>query len=497
MKLKLFSTFQNIEISSNLFLCMEYRFVGRQRELEYLEDLYRRPGLNTCAVFGRRQAGKSTLLMEFAKDKRTVYLQFSRGSYYENLTRMRFDIGGFLGTEPPETDSFSEILLILRDICRQEKTLVVFDELPYLMDGAPFVPSIIQRFIDLDVKGLDCMVVICGSSVGMMRDTVENVRNPLYGRFMDRLEVGELGYIECMEFHPNMSNYDVLRTYMTIGGVPRYHLEMDCDTYEESLKKCFFGPNSPLRDEGENIVSDEAHPEVYSGIASCISDGIVLQSRICEKLDIDKSECSRRIKEMLSLGLVERRHPMVGAPRRPSYIIRNNMLAFFHDVIRHHRTLLSNPNISPEIKMRALSARIDTFMGRRFELLCRDYLIASYTVGDIGTWWGNVDGTDTDIDIVAQVFDERMHVSYLMVECKFSRSRVRHEVLDALEEKTGQTTTIPNLRYMIMAVSGFDHELEDEGSEGNVILVGADRILGRVPPDDLESFPMRGQEILG
>ena len=44
---------------------------------------------------------------------------------------------------------------------------------------------------------------------------------------------------------------------------------------------------------------------------------------------------------------------------------------------------------------------------------------------------------------------------------------------------------------------GRQRELEDEGSEGNVILVGTDRILGRVPPDDLESFPMRGQEILG
>ena len=224
-----------------------------------------------------------------------MFLQFSRKSYYENLARIRMDLGDFMGTEPPRTDSFAELMLILRDICREEKTLVVFDELPYLMDGAPFVPSILQRFIDLDVKHLDCMVVICGSSVGMMRDTIEGIRNPLYGRFMNRLEVRELGYRECMEFHPNMSDYDALRTYMTVGGIPRYHLEMDCDTYDESVKRCFLGPNSPLRCEGENLVSDEAHPGIYSAIASCISDGIVLQSRICEKLGIDKAECSKRI----------------------------------------------------------------------------------------------------------------------------------------------------------------------------------------------------------
>ena len=112
---------------------MEHLFVGRKLEMERLESIYARQGLNTCAVFGRRQTGKSTLLAEFSKNKRTVFLQFSRKSYYENLVRIRRDLGDFMGTEPPQTDSFSELMLILRDICREEKTLVIFDELPYLM----------------------------------------------------------------------------------------------------------------------------------------------------------------------------------------------------------------------------------------------------------------------------------------------------------------------------------------------------------------------------
>ena len=171
---------------------MEYRFIGREREMGYLEELYSRPGLKTCAVLGRRQIGKSTLLREFTKDKRTVFLQFSKNSYYENFCRLRQDLEDFLGREMEDTDSFSDLMIVLRDICREEPTVVVFDELPYLMEGAPFVPSIIQRFVDADVRGLDCMVVICGSSVSIMRDAIEKIGSPLYGRFTDRLEVGEL-----------------------------------------------------------------------------------------------------------------------------------------------------------------------------------------------------------------------------------------------------------------------------------------------------------------
>ena len=78
---------------------------------------------------------------------------------------------------------------------------------------------------------------------------------------------------------------------------------------------------------------------------------------------------------------------------------------------------MNNPVISPEAKLDVIRSRIDTFMGRRFEILCRDYILGSYDVGEIGTWWGRVDGTDTDIDIVASVYDGSRRASNLMVEC--------------------------------------------------------------------------------
>ena len=80
---------------------------------------------------------------------------------------------------------------------------------------------------------------------------------------------------------------------------------------------------------------------------------------------------------------------------------------------------------------------------------------------------------------------------------QFSRKAVNCKVLDDLEAKTENTPSIPNLRYIIVAVSGFDTELEDAMENGRVILVGTDKLLGRVPPDDLESFPMRGLELIG
>ncbi len=476
---------------------MEYRFIGRRTELERLESIYARPGLNTCAVYGRRQVGKTSLLMEFAKGKRTLYLQFSKRSYFENLVRMTHDISDFLGEEIPDTDSFSELMLRVRDVCRDGKTLVVLDELPYLVDGAPWAPSIIQRFIDIDVRGLDCMVVICGSSVAMMRDAVQNIGSPLYGRFDERMEVREFGYRECAEFHPDMSDWDLLRTYMTVGGIPKYHLMMDGRTYEEALAGCFFGPTAPLLHEGDGLILEDSDSRLYSAVVSCISEGLVRQSEICDKLGLDKGECSKRLKEMESLGIVSRVHPMAGAPRRPVYRIRDNFLAFWYGVVRRYQTILGSTASDDSRKMELIRDRVDTFLGRRFEILCEDYLTSSYDVSEIGRWWGDVNGTDGDVDVVATIIGKGLATSQLMVECKFTRRRAGTAVLENLIRAVECVGACHNVRFVIICPSGFETGLSDRADGGPVVLVGMDELMGRAPPADLDGVPMSGIELMG
>ena len=49
------------------------QFFGRKFELEGLEDIYEKPGFQLIVVYGRRRVGKSTLIQEFIKDKRSIY----------------------------------------------------------------------------------------------------------------------------------------------------------------------------------------------------------------------------------------------------------------------------------------------------------------------------------------------------------------------------------------------------------------------------------------
>ena len=48
------------------------KFIGRQRELDSLENEYRRDG-GFAAIYGRRRVGKTTLIKTFIQNKTAFY----------------------------------------------------------------------------------------------------------------------------------------------------------------------------------------------------------------------------------------------------------------------------------------------------------------------------------------------------------------------------------------------------------------------------------------
>jgi len=205
--------------------------IGRDAELSYLENLWDQRGLVTCCIWGRRRVGKTSLLREFAKGKRTLFMQGIRGSYYENLSSLSLDISEFLGKEIPQAPDLSHLMRTIEEICREGHTLIVIDELPYLLESAPQAASVIQKSLDGGLKELDCMFVICGSSISVMRRETENADKPLYGRFENRKQIKPLSIEVCRGFHPGMDDETALRWYCTVGGIPYYHLNTDGKDY--------------------------------------------------------------------------------------------------------------------------------------------------------------------------------------------------------------------------------------------------------------------------
>ena len=464
--------------------------IGRESELTFLENLWNQKGLVTCCVWGRRRIGKSTILNEFGRGKRTLYLQGIEGSYYENLYSISQDISEFLGEDIPTAPNLSHVMKLIENICREDRTLVIIDELPYLLKSAPQASSVIQKSLDRGLKELDCMFVVCGSSISVMREETQNARKPLYGRFENTLQVRPLSIEECKAFHPNFDDETSLRWYCTVGGIPYYHLNIDGKSYEQLVKEKFLTEDGPWKDDAASVILQEFNGNThYTGAVKCIADGSVRQSEIADKMGIDRPACKKILDNLEFIGMIERRIPMGGSPRKPVYSIRDPFISFHYNVIAKNARLIGRKSSTTAL-YNVLKNDIDTQIGHAFEKVCGDWLDSAYMVAERGQWWGKIDGTDADIDIVAKVYDDRRMIHTVLAECKFSRKRMGFSAYNTLVSRSKAAGFTENVSFMLFSAIGFDDELREYASDEGIALVDGETLMGKREPPVL--FDMSG-----
>ena len=451
-------------------------FIGRERELSRLESIYSRPGVRTVVMYGRRKIGKSTLIKRFCEGKRALYIQSPRGSAADVLHNLALSITAFDGVGREDyafiQDAFEDIAVL----CRKEPLIVVLDEFPFMIENIPAASSVVQRFIDLSVSGTDTMLIICGSSISVMRREVEEYERPLSGRFDNRLEIGPMPFSDCMRFHPGLPKLDQVMLYLTLGGVPKYHaLEVD-GSYRDYVIRHFLSDTADLRDEADNMIVAELSPrDRYIGIVNAISEGRTSHKQIYERVGIDRTTCTNALANLGSIGIVDTVHPMMGAPKQPIYRVSDNIVAFCKEVVAYADSV---PMMDAERKYSVLENRIRTFLGHRFEDMCADYVIHHWDCLEIGKWWGPDENRQIrELDIVATVLEDDVKVS-LFGDCKFINSEYAHSTLLRFRRDMELTKDDRTQRIVLFSVSGFDDEVMDEAAMGYVTLVGLDDLTG-------------------
>lgn len=468
------------------------QFIGREEELRELEAMYRSRGKRTAAVYGRRRLGKTTLLKEFCRDKRHVFLMMAPGSERQNLDAIQDEMSRIHGRKI-RYESFPEFLSDLADYCHVSKTVVVIDELPFLLDSAPHVAGYLQSFIDLRMDGEETMLIICGSSVSSMEKETNDPTRPLYNRFRLRLRLQPLTFGECCLFHPSMSDADKARMYLTFGGSPYYHEGVDSETFREAIIDGYLRGNAFLRDEARNVVQELKGSESCMAVLDAISSGRTSIKDISEYTDIQRDSCKRLIDNMEGMGLVSHLVPMCGAPKNPVYYIREGIVRFHYDVVNRSRMIMLNSD--PDIVYDQIRGRIDTFLGRRFEDLCADYVARNYPCTKLGKCWGNFVVLDDyqeepgDIDVVA-IIQTREGRFDLFGECKFSRKPVGFSEYNKLERRVESLDGDYAVKYAMFSLSGFEDDFREFAENTGVLLIGLDELVGRRPAPPLVPEPV-------
>ena len=98
-------------------------FIGRERELKKLSEMYSGDKFECVVIYGRRRVGKTTLIQEFIKDKKSVYflsLETSGRVNLKNFSKSVWSIAADNIKTPPAFASFADAFEAVGDLAERE-----------------------------------------------------------------------------------------------------------------------------------------------------------------------------------------------------------------------------------------------------------------------------------------------------------------------------------------------------------------------------------------
>ena len=460
-------------------------FIGRERELASLNQLYTSERFEFVVIYGRRRVGKTALINRFIKEKNAIYfmgVESNAKQNLENFSRNILEYGAGIQAETAFL-SFQAALEYVFRLSEKERLILAIDEYPYVARASKSLASTLQLLIDKYKDTSKLMLILCGSSMSYMEDQVLAYKAPLYGRRTAQMKIQPFDFADTCRYFRDFSEEDQALIYGIVGGTPQYLLQInDRLSVEENIKNTFLNPISSMFEEPENLLKQEVRePALYNAIITAIATGASRMGEISTKVGEDTSVCSTYLKNLISLGLIRKETPYGEKSSRKSiYSIDDNMFRFWYRFVPENYSMIARG--ASDLAYKRIQPNLPDYMGKVFEEICRQYLWKLLLSGEspvefkeLGRWWGNDPSarSQTEIDIMGEQDKE----TALFGECKWTNEKVDTGVLETLMKRS-QLFPYKNVRLYLFAKNGFTKGcIEKADRLGNVALVTYSDIL--------------------
>ena len=415
------------------------RFLDRIEEKRRLGKFLSMSDGGIACVYGRRRIGKSRLIEEVlsGRDDVVVYCA-DRGEAALQRARMADDVArllpGFADVTYPDWRRFFE---------RWQReapkgSALVIDELPYLVEKSPELPSVLQKIADGLAKSGQKMLV-CGSSQRMMQGLVLDESEPLYGRCRVILKLEPIGYSWLGEAFPDETPMGRLAHYAIWGGIPRYWEVCQGETdLWGTVREEVFSPNGLFHEEPSFVLKDDLEGSAQAAsVLSLIGQGVSRPSEIAARLQLPQTALGRPLKRLMDLGLVARDVPFgvdVKGGKKSLYRLCDPFLRFWNAFALPR---YSDPHFGETASdIASLKLPFRVFLGQAWEELVRDTVGRKAIPGGTfrwrkpARWWGAaLNRRPMEIDVVAESPDGKM---LLVGEAKLALTKMEaeHELLE-------------------------------------------------------------------
>ena len=463
-------------------------FIGREKEIAFLESKYTAENGQLIVLYGRRRVGKTETLKEFCKNKPHVFFAcrectdklqlrtFSEKMLKEDIPARRY-ISQF--------ENWEQAFRSVTDLPSGDmKKLLIIDEFPYMCRGNTSIPSVLQNLWDEVLKDKNLMIVLCGSSMSFIEKELLSEKNPLYGRATGVYRMTEMDFYDAVKFFPDYSDTDKVIAYSVLGGIPHYLKQFDPKkSLAENIKNNILTKGCVLYSEVDFLLRQELRETpIYNSLIEAIALGNTKLNEISQKsLVDDTSKTSTYLRNLIQLGIVEREFSVDAGTKerantnRGTYKLTDNFFRFWYAFVFTNYSELEAGDVDGVFHY-SVEPQLHQFASMPFEDVCRQYVrklqqanALPFRYAHMGRWTGKTTVRDTsapggtriaetEIDILAV---SRSRKEYLICECKFKNKPFSYsEYLDTIAKLTPQKEKA-DFYYALFSELGFDNKIKE------------------------------------
>lgn len=361
-------------------------------------------------IRGRRQVGKSTLVEEFLRGEAAPNMFFAASFGTDpTVQRASFAAETAASTLPSASmmrdasfTSWDGLLAALAGGL-EEPSVIVIDELPWLLQADPAFEGALQAAWDRHLSRRPVLLVLLGSDLGMM-SLLGTYGRPLYGRAREMIldpltphdlaELLDIGAVSALEAH------------VVTGGFPRIAQEWSSDrSVTAFVRRQLIDSTSPLVVVGERVLNAEFPVGLLAReVLLAVGSGEAAFSRVRDRAGLSEGSLARTLRVLTDdkRVLVAQRPLSAKRSRAVQYLVSDGYLRFWlrfiapgmEQVLRGRGDLVADEVAAqwPRWRGRAIEPLVRASIGRM--LPDRRFGGARH----VGSYWSRTG--DVDVDLV-------------------------------------------------------------------------------------------------
>jgi AAA+ ATPase superfamily predicted ATPase len=322
-------------------------FVGRQRELATLNKMLQRaerggragrPG-RAVLMRGRRRVGKSRLVEEFVERQGVPSLYFTASAQPTVESDLRLFTQAALTSDLPGAATFAgqapgtwdaALNLLVTALPTDRPSIVVLDEMPYLIANDPGFEGTLQKVFDRELSRRPVLVVCVGSDLAMM-EALNEYGRPFHQRATEMVipPLNPADVADMLELPPA----EAFDAYLVSGGLPLVLDEWESGTAAlDYLAEAVNDPTSALLVSGERALAAEFPTDSQArAVLGAIGSGERTFSLIARAAGgLPQASLSRALQLLVAKRVVEMQTPLSTQPSRETrYAVADPHLRFW------------------------------------------------------------------------------------------------------------------------------------------------------------------------